>query len=102
MSTVAIKTPSKKPATKPNVKALKKANKVATKSLTEKRGRPGAYSDEQKITLLVKENPHRDGTETSDMFKKIQKCKTVGEFFSKGGSQVYLRWFLNHDEISVK
>ena len=109
MSTVEIKstettpkaTKKKAAAKKPNVKALKKANPVATKSLT-KPGRPKADKSEAKITLLVKENPHREGTETYEMFQKIQKCKTVGDFFKKGGTPLYLRWFVNHDEVSVK
>jgi hypothetical protein len=109
MSTVEIKSTTKKSAVKkgavkkPDVKALKKANPVTTKSIKEpRRGRPGAYSEAQKITLLTKENPHREGTETFTMFGKIQKCKTVGDFLSKGGTPLYLRWFVNHDEVSVK
>jgi len=86
MSTVTIKTPSKKSATKPNVKALKKANPTTTKSLTDKSpGRPGKYAPEQKITVVAKENPRREGTDVYDQFEILKKSKTVGDYQKKGG-----------------
>lgn len=101
---VAIKEPkdAKKAApSKPDVKALKKANKVATKSLTEMRGRPGAYSDEQKITMLVKENPRREGSDVYDQFEMLKKSKTVGAYKKAGGRTATLAKCVKNDWAKV-
>lgn len=101
MSTVVIKSKKSAPVKKPDVKALKKSNKVATKSLTEKKGRPGAFSDEQKITVLAKENPKREGSASHKEFSLYAKNKTVGAFLKAGGTAASLRWDSEKEFIKI-
>lgn len=86
--------PAKKTAPPP----AKKAGKAEKES---KGGRKGRYDESMKISVLVKDNPKREGTEAYDIFELLKKSKTVGDFFAKGGTSANLRWNENHEYIKV-
>lgn len=100
----AVVKPAKEKATaKVNVKDAKKSNPIATKSLTEgRRGRTSSISDDAKITLLVKENPKREGTNGYKAFQLYNKHKTVGSFLAAGGSRADLRYDEAKEFIKIK
>ena len=66
----------KKPAPK---KTAKKTNGVA-------RGRRSSYGADQKITVLQKENPRREGTSVYKQYEIAKKSSTVGAYLKAGGS----------------
>ena len=76
---VAAPKPAKaaKPAKEPKV-AKAKSNGPTT------RGRKSNFEPDQKIKLLVKENPHREGTKLFKMFAKYKDGMTVGELVKAG------------------
>lgn len=84
----------------------KKAAKPAktTKKTTAKKApsSPGSIALEAKITLLVKENPKREGTNGYKTFNKYKTGMTVEDFLKKGGTRADLAWDLAHDFIKVK
>lgn len=65
-------------------KAVKKVAKKAVKKAASGKGRRAKFSDDAKITLLVKENPRRKGTVAYDKFAKFKSGMTVGEFMKAG------------------
>jgi hypothetical protein len=74
---------AKKKAKKaPAKKTAKKA--VKAKKTGAAKGRRAKFSDDAKITLLVKENPRRKGTVAYDKFAKFRSGMTVGEFMKAG------------------
>lgn len=75
-------------------KATKTTKKVSTSN--------GGFNPEAKITLLVKENPKREGTAAHKIFKLYQSGMLVKTFFEKGGTPVALRWDQQHKFVSVK
>jgi len=66
-----------------------------------RRGRKGAFSESQKIKVLVKDNPKREGTASYDTFELLKKSKTVGEFFANGGGSHNLHWNIERGYIEV-
>ena len=94
-----------KKAAEINTKTVKKANPIATKSLKSKeegRGRPGAFEEDQKITVLVKENPKREGSNGHKTFSLYKKHNTVGSFLKAGGTRADLRWDTAKEFIKIK
>lgn len=90
----------KKAATK--VAPAKKAPAKKTKGdAPAKRGRVGAFEESMKITVLVKENPKRQGSAAYDIFELLKKSKTVGDFYAKGGGSHNLRYNVDHEYIKV-
>lgn len=64
--------------------------------------RPAKYADEQKITILVKENPKRVGTKAWDKFEAYEGAKTVGEYLAKGiGGRSTLSYDVEHEYIKI-
>ncbi|HEX7044493.1 MAG TPA: hypothetical protein VF203_07750 [Burkholderiales bacterium] len=57
------------------------ANSIAKKGAKKaaKQARHG-LDDSQKITVLKKDNPHREGTIQFNVFEAIKSSKTVGDF----------------------
>ncbi len=85
VATPAKKKSVKKAAAKPAKKAAAKpAKKAVAKKAAGSKGRRAKYSDDAKITLLVKENPRRKGTVAYDKFSKFRSGMTVGEFMKAG------------------
>lgn len=80
------------PKAKAPVKAAKKP--AAAKSNGESRGRKPLFSDEGKIKILVKDNPHREGTVRDKAFKKIKSGMMVAEAVKAGvpRQQVWSMW----------
>ena len=50
--------------------------------------RKQAFRDEQKIHLLVKENPRRKTAATYKIFAVYRNGMTVGDFIKKGGRMI--------------
>lgn len=78
----------------------KKAGKAAPQE-GARRGRKGAFDEGQKINLLTKDNPKREGTAAYDTFEQLRKSKTVGDFFAAGGSSASLHWNIERGYIEV-
>ena len=85
---------TKKPATAPKKKA-------APSAATAKRSNSG-FGDEAKITVLVKENPKREGSEAHRRFKLYRTGMTVADYLAKGGTGADLTWDTKHRHVSVK
>lgn len=66
-----------------------------------RRGRKGAFNESQKIKVLVKDNPKREGTASYDTFELLKKSKTVGDFFANGGGSHNLHWNIERGYIEV-
>lgn len=66
-----------------------------------RRGRKGAFDESQKIKVLVKDNPKREGTASYDTFEALRKSKTVGDFFAAGGASHNLHWNIERGYIEV-
>lgn len=90
-----------KPKAKPKEKkAMTKGNgtkkataKKAVKSKTpaKARGRKSQFSDTQKIHMIVKDNPRREGTAVYKQFEIAKKSGTVAAYVKAGGSLGSLR-----------
>ena len=50
-----------------------------------------AFDDDAKITVVVKDNPRREGTDLYKLYEVMKKCKTVGDFMEKGGRTSVLK-----------
>lgn len=66
-----------------------------------RRGRKGSFDESQKIKVLVKDNPKREGTASYDTFELLRKSKTVGDFFANGGASHNLHWNIERGYIEV-
>lgn len=64
------------------MKKVAKKKKVASAT---PRGRRAAYAPEQKIVLLQKDNPRREGTAVYKQFEIMKKSPTVGAYLKAGG-----------------
>lgn len=84
--------PKKVVAAKPE-KAPAKAKASKPKS-DAKRGRTPLFSDQGKIKIVAKDNPHREGTIRDKAFKKLKSGMTVAEAVKAGvsRSQVWSQW----------
>lgn len=85
-------------AAKPKNKAAGKGKAAADGA---RRGRRGAFDEGQKIKVLVKDNPKREGTTSYDTFELLKKSKTVGDFFANGGGSHNLHWNIERGYIEV-
>lgn len=94
-----VKGTGKGAAKKAAGKAADKAQKPA--KTAAKKGRAGAYDEGQKITVLAKENPKRQGSAAYKIFELLKKSKTVGDFYAKGGASHNLRWNEDREYIKV-
>ena len=56
----------------------------------------------QKITVLVKENPKRKGTNAFDKFALYKKGMTVAQYVELGGSPTDVRYDVDREFISIK
>ncbi len=55
----------------------------------------------QKIKLLVKENPGREGSKRHAWYELYKTCKTVGDYLDAGGDAGYLRRDQKEERISI-
>ena len=58
-------------------------------------------ADTRKITLLVKENPKREGSASHKRFELYKKHKTVEAFLKAGGTAADIRWDTAAKFVSV-
>lgn len=82
-------------ADKPS-KTAKKSLKPSKKELASKAG-----PDTRKITLVTKENPKREGTESYKRFELYKKAKTVQAFLDAGGTAADVRFDTKAGHIKV-
>ena len=81
---------------------LVSAAKPAAKKEAPAGGRAPTLADEAKITLLVKENPKREGCAAYERFNAYFTVKTVAEALAAGLTRKDLAWDIAHGHISVK
>lgn len=65
-------------------------------------GRAPPLADESKITLLVTENPKREGSAAHERFQAYFTVKTVAQALAAGLTRKDLAWDIAHNHISVK
>lgn len=65
-------------------------------------GRAPPLADESKITLLVTENPKREGCAAYERFNAYFTVKTVAQALEAGLTRKDLAWDIAHGHISVK
>lgn len=64
---------------------------MATKKAPSKR--PDYSADTRRIKIVVKENPHREGTTRHAAFEAVRASKTVADYAATGSKPKYLdRW----------
>ena len=83
-----------------------KVEEKSKKSTKSKKAAPKKESNRmdqsQKITLLVKDNPKREGTNAFDKFALYKKGMTVAEYVALGGSPGDVRYDVEREYISIK
>jgi hypothetical protein len=60
------------------------------------------YNRDQKIKLLIKNNPKKLGSKSYERFKNYYDGISVGEFLDKGGLSIDLKWDSDHNFIKLK
>jgi hypothetical protein len=70
-------------------------------SLVQNVSRSG-YGDTDTVVILVKDNPHRDGTKNNVRFAKILGARTVGEVVQRGVETSYLRYAAGRGILQVR
>lgn len=78
-------------------KPAKTADKKPTK---EEPGKREAYRS-QKLVLVNKENPRREGSAAHKMYELYKKSKTVGAYLDAGGDAGYLRSDIAKGNVKV-
>lgn len=84
-------------ASKPAKEKAPKAEKAEKKSSKKEDKKPAKKEkvksdDTRKITVLVKQNPKREGSKAYKMFELYGKNKTVADFLKAGGTTSCLRF----------
>ena len=97
--TTAVKSTPK--ATTPKATTPKAATPKAATPKAEKKGRVGKYAPTDKITLLTKENPKREGSEAHKRFALYAKHNTVESFLKAGGTSPDLNFDAKHGHIKI-
>lgn len=78
-----------KPSKAPKAEKPAKASKAESNG---QRGRTGSFRPEQKIILIQKENPRREGTQAHEWYELYRvKGQTVGGYLEAGGDRGYLK-----------
>ena len=86
---------------KASKKATKKdAKKPAKKEKKERAARGSAIAD-GKITLLVKENPKREGSSAHKRYELYRKHKDIASYLKAGGKRSSLRYDEKHEYIKL-
>ena len=81
--------------------AVKATVVKATTPKAEKKVRAGKYAPTDKITLLTKENPKREGSEAHKRFALYSKHNTVESFLKAGGTSPDLNFDVKHGHIKI-
>lgn len=77
-----------------------KAAKVAKAPKAEKAERV-AKDDTRKITILNKENPHREGSGRYEAFEAVKKSKKVSDYIASGSKTKYLAAWEESGHINI-
>ncbi len=77
------------------------STKKASKKTTAVKKTTVAAADTRKITLLVKENPKRAGSDSHKRFSLYKTAKTVADFLKAGGTSSDISWDADHKFIKV-
>ena len=59
------------------------------------------YPEDSKLTLLVTENPKKQGSKARERFEHYFTSKTVGEFLAKGGGYGDIAYDLGRGRIKI-
>lgn len=96
-------TESKKAPKKVATGVAKKAAPAAkAKAKPEKeKGTRAKFSESAKITVLVAQNPKREGSSSHERFALYSKNKTVGAFLAAGGTRADIAWDVAAEYIKV-
>lgn len=79
-----------KPAKAEKPAKAPKSEKAPKAEASEGRGAPRKYEGATKITVLIKDNPHREGTARAEAFAAVLGSKTVGDYYAAGHKTKYL------------
>lgn len=80
----------------------KKGGKKTIASNIKAAEKNGKFTEDQKIKVLVDENPKRKGSSAFDKFKKYKDGMTVAQYLKKRGTRSALRYDTEHGFISIK
>ena len=92
--------PTKATKEKEVKKSAKKEKKGAKKEKKERKSRGPSIID-GKITILVKENPKRKGTNAYKKFELYKKHKSIAQYLEAGGKRSSLRYDEKHEYIKL-
>jgi len=112
MAAAAEKEKEEKAEAKEKAKAAKKKEKTKAKKTKKpkkmKKGKKGKSGKSRgprmvdgKITLLVKENPKREGSKAHKRYELYRKHKTVAKYLDAGGKRSSLRYDSKHSNIKL-
>ena len=59
------------------------------------------YPEDMKLTVLVEENPKKQGSKSRERFEHYFTSKTVGEFLAKGGTYGDIAYDLGRSRIKL-
>ena len=95
---MAAPTPVKTPA----AVAAETPKKVATPKVEgAEPTKRGKRIENQKIKILVKDNPKRPSSASFGRFELYKTCKTTDEFLAAGGYSADLRYDVEHEFIEL-
>lgn len=87
---------AKKAAKAPKAKAAKKAKRT-----DGGKGRPPSFAPDGRIKILVKKNPHREGSYRDKNFKVLKSGMTVEQALAAGCAKQQLWSMLSREVISI-
>jgi len=59
------------------------------------------YPEDMKLTVLVDENPKKQGSKSRERFEHYFTSKTVGDFLAKGGTYADIAYDLGRSRIKL-
>lgn len=59
------------------------------------------YEDKAKIKILIKENPHREGSNRAAAFDAVKGCKTMGDYYATEQKTKYIQAWIDSGHIEV-
>ena len=101
------------PATKTKVEAPKtdaaavkppkapKEPKAAKEKSVKRSAFQALYPEDAALTVLVTENPKKQGSKSRERFEHYFTSKTVGEFLAKGGTYADIAYDLGRSRIKI-
>ena len=96
----ATKTKVDAPAAVKPPKAAKEPKPAKEKSV-KRSAFQSLYPEDMKLTVLVTENPKKQGSKSRERFEHYFTSKTVGEFLEKGGTYADIAYDLGRSRIKL-